>query len=389
MDTIRQSELLNRLVIDRSTMEEIGRVEVLWTYVPAHRVLGFISKSGFLGGRKTAFNLGQLHTIGSSILVNSAGQETDAEKVSQLESLVGCEVWSDTGTRLGKIVDFLFNPQTGVISDYLFTPGGFAVLTEGVYRLPPRNILSTGRSRVLVTAEIASGLVPYREGIKHKLSKVSETLKEEYLEVTEELRDLTRHAQGATEQAKQRAKELAERAKELAQTLNEQLREEAQQFTEQAWEQGADLAEDVRDRSQTIGSRLRERADDFEEQVRDQVETLNEKFSDEFPEDDFDTEPAALEDEWDIETPPDTPTIPHLDEPYWNIGAEESSEEPDWDEAPVEEPLEPKPSAPPANPIAEPKPASPIPTSLNLPLAPEPPVSPSEPPPKSEDDPWV
>ena len=39
-DVIRHSELLHRLVLDRKTTEELGRVERLWMHPPAHRVLG-------------------------------------------------------------------------------------------------------------------------------------------------------------------------------------------------------------------------------------------------------------------------------------------------------------------------------------------------------------
>ncbi len=46
-ESIKQSELLNQLVLNRDTMEELGRIEVLWMYAPSHRVLGFIAKSGF------------------------------------------------------------------------------------------------------------------------------------------------------------------------------------------------------------------------------------------------------------------------------------------------------------------------------------------------------
>ena len=49
---VRQSELLNRLVLERSTAEEVGRVEQVWLNPQSHKVEGFTCKSGFLGSKK-------------------------------------------------------------------------------------------------------------------------------------------------------------------------------------------------------------------------------------------------------------------------------------------------------------------------------------------------
>lgn len=51
-EVVKQSDLLNQLVLDRNTMEELGHVDVVWMHPPVHRVLGFICKSGFLGTKR-------------------------------------------------------------------------------------------------------------------------------------------------------------------------------------------------------------------------------------------------------------------------------------------------------------------------------------------------
>ena len=267
-ETIRQSELLNQLVIDRTTMEEIGRVEVLWAYPPAHKVLGFVCKSGLLGAKKFAFNLGQIHTLGASILVNSGAQETDGDKVSQLESLIGSEVWSEAGERIGKVIDCVFNLKTGAISDYLVSPGGLAIVTDGVYRLPPSKILSTGRRRVLITEAAARSLEPYRTGIKGRLNKVTDSLKQEYTGATAGLRSLTQRAQSAADQAKDRARRLADQTRDRA----EQLREDSQSLAQQARDRGQDFVEQVKERSQTIGEQVKENTQSWSAQMQDQFD---------------------------------------------------------------------------------------------------------------------
>jgi uncharacterized protein YrrD len=216
-DVIKHSDLLNQVVLERRSMQELGQVEVLWTYPQMHRVLGFICKSGWLGSKKTAFNLDQLDTIGTNgILVNSKPVETDAEKVRQIESPVGCDVWTDDGEKAGKIVDYLFDIETGDIEYYLFTSSGLGGITGRVYLLPSNYILSFGNRRVLVPAGAARSFAVYREGIQEKFSKVTELFKEEKTHLTQDVRSLL-------EQAKEKARSVAEQAKEKARSVAEQV----------------------------------------------------------------------------------------------------------------------------------------------------------------------
>jgi uncharacterized protein YrrD len=334
-EVIKQSEIVNLLVIDRTTMESIGRVEVLWMYPPAHKVLGFVCKSGLLGAKKSAFNLAQIHTLSaSSVLVSSAGQETDGDRVSQLESLIDCEVWSEAGFKIGKVVDCLFNLQTGVISAYLVTSGRLAALTEGILQLLPSQIVSIGRKRVLVSEASGRSLTPYRPGLRQRMAQVSEALAEEY-------QDITYKAQTVTQQAKERVQDLAVQAKETAQTLSEQLLETTQTFTQQAIETGQSLAEQLREppvsetepkpHPTSVASTWN--AETASANPSDEAVKADQAFGAE-PEvapissrldenEDFwgvktplmSTSTAPLPtvdstDEWDIETPPETPTVP-------------------------------------------------------------------------------
>ena len=243
-EIVKQSDLLNQLVFDRNTMQELGCVDVMWMHPPVHRVLGFVCKSGFLGTKKTAFNLAQVKTIGiNGILVNAKPVETDSEKVRNLESLIGSEIWSDAGDKIGRITDCLFNLRTGAISRYLFISSGWSGITGDVYLLPPNQIFSFGSKRVLVSE---ANFAVYREGIKQKLTKAG-------TQATLELRSLT-------EQAKERAQSLAEQAKEKVQTLGEQLTEETQTLAKQSKEKGQILIEQVR-QAQTTREQVKEKLD--------------------------------------------------------------------------------------------------------------------------------
>ncbi|MCS6813883.1 MAG: hypothetical protein NZ772_10000, partial [Cyanobacteria bacterium] len=239
---VRYSELLNLLVLDRTSMEELGQVETLWMYPQKHRVLGLISKSGFLGSQKAAFNLGQLDTLGErSILVNSKPEPTDAKKVKQLQSLIGSEVWTDAGSKAGEIIDCLFNLRTGVISNYLMVVSRWRGLTDGVYVLPPDRILSMGKARVLIAAGTMASLTVYTKGLKQQLTSATQAIKADYEHLTADMRT-----------AAEKAKATAEHTAEQLQSLTGQVKERAKSWLHQARATAQRLSHDVKERSQAI-----------------------------------------------------------------------------------------------------------------------------------------
>ncbi len=176
---IRQSQLIDKIVLDRATMDECGRIEVMWCYPKVHRVLGFICKSGSFNATKMAFNLDQLDKIGENgVLVMSAPVETDRDRVQQLESLIGCEVWTDEGKRVGRINDYVFQLKSGNIRHYLLASSGLQGLTGKLYSLYPTQILGYGRGRVMVSGGIVPGLELYQVGMDQKLEQKFSGLEE-------------------------------------------------------------------------------------------------------------------------------------------------------------------------------------------------------------------
>jgi uncharacterized protein YrrD len=227
---LRQSELLEQIVLDRATMETFGRVEVIWEYPKVHKVLGFICKPGRFDRRKLAFNLDQIQSTGSNgVLVSSAPMETDGDRVSQLESLVNCEVWTDDGNRLGRITDYVFHLETGTIRYYLLSRLGIKGLPTTLYSLYPSQILNVGRNRVLVSAGIANGLEVYQVGLQKKLfqevTQVSESLRDENGQLNQGLQSLVRRAANKAQRVADRAQDLTEKALDRVQTLGDEFLE--------------------------------------------------------------------------------------------------------------------------------------------------------------------
>jgi uncharacterized protein YrrD/ElaB/YqjD/DUF883 family membrane-anchored ribosome-binding protein len=336
-EVVRQNDLLNQLVLDRDTLEELGRVEVLWMYPPAHRVLGFVGKTGFLGSKKFAFQLAQIHAIGvNGVLTHSPPEETNAEKVRQLESLIQHEVWSDEGNKIGKISDCLFNLRTGEITHYLFISNGWAGITGEVYQLPPTQILSFGKKRVLVSEGLISSFSIYQEGIPQKLTKARDFLKEE---ATQEWRSLTERAEATTEQAKgrlqnltgrarERAQQLSQQAREKARSLNERLKEETQTLVEQAKEKSHVLAEQVKEGTQTLGKQVEEGIQTLTVHAEEIIDSVTEEASKDAPP----TSPTPTVNSAPVANSEDAKGAKAIDEEDWGDEEDSDLEDEPWDD---------------------------------------------------------
>lgn len=291
---IKQRDVINQTVFDSVTMEELGRVEVLWMYPQINRVLGFVCKSGFLGSKKAAFKLPQLESIGANgILVNGEGEPTVAAKVKQLESLIHSEVWSESGDRMGYIVDCLFNYRSGVIVRYLMVPSRLGGITDGVYFLSPKSIKSFGRQRVLIYADAAEHLKPYRKGWKYKLTEVRDTVRDDYVnEIRGELRSFAQQIQGFSKDAMSRVEGWGDR-----------LRTETQTFFEQAKEQGHAFYAKARTSGQAIFDHIRTEGLSFNDHMQDTASRSDEDFSQNitFP-DEEDAHAASVAQDYDRDT---------------------------------------------------------------------------------------
>ncbi len=284
-DLIRHSDLLNRLVLDRKSTEELGRVERVWMHPPVHRVLGFICKSGLLGSKRFAFNLQQVKSLGSaSIVVDSTPVETNAVEVGHLETLIGNELWSDGGDQIGKIIDCLFNQRTGVIKEYLFKAEGWQGVTGKVYRLPPHRILNFGKKRVLVAAAVTNKFPLYQEGIEQRLSKAGDRLAERYNKATQELQgslsnlqsSLSDQTQEVVHQARGRLQQWKKTASEQMNTLTHQATQRAKSVSQHLGEETQTLAQE----GQSLLDRLQEQLEHLGSEGGSKIKPPPESISD-------------------------------------------------------------------------------------------------------------
>lgn len=253
--TLRHSELLHRLVLDRTSTDEFGRVDVVWMDPEADRVMGFVSKSSRFTQKRFAFKLNQLMTIGvEGMVVNSAPVETDTEHVGVLETLIGHELWSDKGDRLGYITDCLFLLETGEITHYLFRSQGWQGFIDSVYKLPTRGIVQVGKHRVLVAEKAVPLIATYQEGLEQKV-----------VQVAEDLQSISETAQTATKRMGKQVRAIAEQATQKAKSIREEFP------PQEAMKTGRSLLEQLQERAQSVGKELKEEFSPLTQQIKDSL----------------------------------------------------------------------------------------------------------------------
>lgn len=231
--TLKRSELINRLVLDRRSAEEIGRVEQIWLDPQLHRAISLTCKQGFLGKTKQTFSWSQVETIGSdSMMVNSDTDVETSATPSQGVSAIGHEVWTDSGNKVGKLVDYLLEPLSGAVVYYLFSSSGWRGILEGIYVFSPTSVASIGSKRMIVADAAVQEPELFAEGLNKKITQAAEILKEDYQKTQRDLGVMRRNAQDMAEQAKDRAQVVGRRAQEMA----EQAKDRAQEVANKAKE---------------------------------------------------------------------------------------------------------------------------------------------------------
>ncbi len=212
---LKQSELLNRLVLDRQTAEEVGRVSRLLLDSQAQSVVGLTCKSGWLGGKHKTFTWKQIEAIGEdSVLVRHEDDHTSTIPES-VKFVIGSEVWTDAGKKVGQIQDFLFNVETGSVIKYMFSPSGLQGLMEGIYLLEPIMISSVGDKRVIVLEKAVQNPQKYAEGLSVKINQATEFIQNDYEQTKQDFElSLKARSQKAVDQVKNLAQTTTEKAEE-------------------------------------------------------------------------------------------------------------------------------------------------------------------------------
>ncbi|MDB9348757.1 PRC-barrel domain-containing protein [Nodularia spumigena] len=199
---LKQSELLKRLVLDRQTVEEVGHVSQLLLDSQAQRVLGFTCKSGWLGNKQKTFAWKQIQAIGADSVIVSHQDNQTSEITESVNPVLGSEVWTDSGNKVGKIQDLIFNVETGEVVNYMFSHNGWQGLMEGTYLLAPIMISSVGDKRVIVLEKAVKNPQKYTVVLGEKFGQAAAFIQEDLKQTKQDIESLKKTSQKAVNQIK-------------------------------------------------------------------------------------------------------------------------------------------------------------------------------------------
>jgi uncharacterized protein YrrD len=221
---IQHSDLMNRLVLDRSTAEDLGRVDQVWLSGKTHQVTGLSCKSGLLGRKRAAFAWGQVETIGEESVLVTYVPGTEVQRPEDVELLIGHELWTDGGNRAGTVVDYRFDARTGAVVDYLFVSNGWRGRLDGVYRFAPQAVISVGRKRLIVQAAAVEEPEQVSAGLADRVTQVTEFLKDDYARTKEDMKAALEGTQAIAAQVQGQGQKLVEQAQDTVAEVGDRLR---------------------------------------------------------------------------------------------------------------------------------------------------------------------
>ncbi|MEL7037950.1 MAG: photosystem reaction center subunit H [Cyanobacteria bacterium J06592_8] len=207
---IKRSELINRLILERNTTVDEGRVEQIWINPQSHQVVALTCKSGLIRGQKKFFSWDDITQIGEdAVLVNRLSAESEETRLpEQAIHISGHEVWTDAGKKIGTIVDYIFEIKTGFINTYLYTAQGLRGMLDGVYILAATAISSVGNKRLIVLEAAIKNPQQYSEGLGDRIGQAAEFLQDDFEKTKEHLEELKRNAKKITKGKPEEMKEI-------------------------------------------------------------------------------------------------------------------------------------------------------------------------------------
>ncbi|NJK71922.1 MAG: hypothetical protein HC926_00330 [Synechococcaceae cyanobacterium SM2_3_60] len=169
--TRNRSQLLGTQVINQNTGERIGVVSQIWLDAEPFQV-SILSVSQKLIGRVTkTLQLEAIPVLGPDALLVPETILGEAAESNGLMRLVGTEVITEAGVKLGKIKDFTFRIDTGEILNLTLSNLGIPLvpgLIASTFQMSVEEVMSLGGDAILVKA-----------GAEDRLERLSTSLLEQ------------------------------------------------------------------------------------------------------------------------------------------------------------------------------------------------------------------
>ncbi len=164
----KRSQILGTQVISQGTAARLGLVDQVWVDLEQKQVLVLgVRKEAFSGGSQL-LELSQVSALGKDAILVSSDEVFDELDLDGLDKVVGSDVVTESGVRLGKVKDFIFNATTGVISDLVLSTLGIPLISgylDTTYLMSVGDMLSVGSRRIIAVSGAEARLVIEQENL--------------------------------------------------------------------------------------------------------------------------------------------------------------------------------------------------------------------------------
>ena len=158
-----RSVLMDKEIITRTSGKRLGYIDDLYvdpvslevTSLYLRKNVSSLSSLGTSSAARDHVSLSSLRQIGDVVLVHDESSLWDppADESLGFVRLIGSEVCTEDGLTLGKVRDFLFNPDNGQISSIRYDALGLPSIPQellGCSRLDERDIVAVGPTKTIV-----------------------------------------------------------------------------------------------------------------------------------------------------------------------------------------------------------------------------------------------
>ena len=158
-----RSVLMDKEIITRTSGKRLGYIDDLYvdpvslevTSLYLRKNVSSLTSLGSSGSGRDHVSLSSLRQIGDVVLVHDESSLLDppADESLGFVRMIGSEVCTEDGLTLGKVRDFLFNPDNGQISSIRYDALGLPSIPQellGCSRLNERDIVAVGPTKTIV-----------------------------------------------------------------------------------------------------------------------------------------------------------------------------------------------------------------------------------------------
>lgn len=149
----RRSQILGTQVISQNSAARLGIVNQLWVDLERRQVLLLSVQKQAFAATSLMMELAQVTALGPDAILIPNEEVFDDFELEGLSRIVGNEVVTEGGVRLGKVKDFLFDRLSGSISALVVSNLGIPLLpgyVDSTYQLNTREVVGAGDRRIIV-----------------------------------------------------------------------------------------------------------------------------------------------------------------------------------------------------------------------------------------------